>query len=341
MGNPRSSGAPRLSGKQPGGDNPILFLATLDNTLVGRDRDGTFTFTSSGSVRYRDGSSVGSKAALIEEATTNLLLNPSAEVNATTSTSARAGAVIARDATIAAVGSASFKITTPNATGGEGINHQTASALGLTGAARSLIGQLQIHGSGTVNVFLQLRYADASFGTGAATTVTLTGTDQLVTTPVLVTNPAKTVDWIRLIVDTGAGQAITFWDDAAQIEEKDHATSYADGTLGTGYAWTGTAHASASTRAATTLTIPGKAATFASLAFRYSEDGATWQTGYLTAAGAIGTNGLIAVSGSDLVISSARSLTIGPVAGYDRALTSAERARLGAIAPANWWGALN
>lgn len=48
-----------------------------------------------------------------------------------------------------------------------------------------------------------------------------------------------------------------FYIDAAQLEVGERATSYCDGSLGEGYAWTGTPHASASTRAAGALSLPG------------------------------------------------------------------------------------
>lgn len=45
--------------------------------------------------------------------------------------------------------------------------------------------------------------------------------------------------------------------DAVQLEAGARASSYADGSLGAGYAWTGTTHASSSTRAAGSLQAPG------------------------------------------------------------------------------------
>jgi hypothetical protein len=48
-----------------------------------------------------------------------------------------------------------------------------------------------------------------------------------------------------------------FYVDAAQLEVGERATSYCDGSLGEGYAWTGTPHASTSTRAAGALSLPG------------------------------------------------------------------------------------
>jgi len=54
---------------------------------------------------------------------------------------------------------------------------------------------------------------------------------------------------MRLRVDVGADDSgFTFYLDGAQAEASGWASSYAGGSLGSGYAWTATAHASASTR---------------------------------------------------------------------------------------------
>ncbi len=49
----------------------------------------------------------------------------------------------------------------------------------------------------------------------------------------------------------------SFFVDAVQVEQGTYPTSYLDGSLGEGYAWTGTPHASASTRAAGRLQVEG------------------------------------------------------------------------------------
>jgi hypothetical protein len=56
---------------------------------------------------------------------------------------------------------------------------------------------------------------------------------------------------VMFVNDFGAARASTFYLDGVQVEKKAYATSYCDGSLGTGYAWTGSAHASASTREST------------------------------------------------------------------------------------------
>src|SRR5690606_25971165 len=96
------------------------------------------------------------------------------------------------------------------------------------------------------------------------------------------------------------------WLDKVMMEEKDHHTTFCpesdiDGNLLPGYAWTGTANASASTRAAAELRIP-YGGPIGSLACWYSEDmGATWQWHYAEALGGIGAYGQIAQAGGELV----------------------------------------
>lgn len=48
---------------------------------------------------------------------------------------------------------------------------------------------------------------------------------------------------------------LNFYVDAVQCEQKAYATSYADGSLGTGYTWSGAVHASTSTRTATEVNL--------------------------------------------------------------------------------------
>lgn len=56
--------------------------------------------------------------------------------------------------------------------------------------------------------------------------------------------------------DTGMVPGDTLYLAGAQLEAKPYPTPYCDGSLGAGHAWTGTAHASASTRAAGVVTTP-------------------------------------------------------------------------------------
>lgn len=200
--------------------------------------------------------SVSAAAALVEEATTNLLLNPSGEnATITTGTIVWSGATVTRDTAYAYQGTAAVKVVTPGATINEGVSFTSASALNYTGSVRTFVGSIWLRGSGSVDVWLRAQYTDTSTTDGARTTVVLTDAWQAVAVATIATNAAKTVNLFHLFVRTTGTLATTFYADAAQVEEKGYATSYCDGSLGTGYTWSGTAHASSSSRAATTVKI--------------------------------------------------------------------------------------
>lgn len=176
--------------------------------------------------------SVSRAAAWVEEATTNLLKNPSAETNLTDIPAT--GATGTRDTSYASIGAASAKAVTNNGASSEGLIFDTATGLGYTGSVRTFIGSCMARGSGTVSVFIQFVYTDASVVTGSALNIALTGQWQRIVTPTLASDSAKTLDKIRLHIRTQTQQAATFYVDASQIEEKAYATSYCDGAIGTG-----------------------------------------------------------------------------------------------------------
>jgi len=70
------------------------------------------------------------------------------------------------------------------------------------------------------------------------------------------TSPATAAFARVVVVHSGAaGTAYECYLDGVQLEELDCTTSYTDGSLGNGYAWTGAAHASTSTRALTEINL--------------------------------------------------------------------------------------
>ena len=88
----------------------------------------------------------------------------------------------------------------------------------------------------------------------------------------------------------------TLYYDAVQLEAKAYATPYCDGSLGDGHVWTGTAHASTSTRAASSLSYPTTGninnAAWSISTWIYRDDWLTYGTGYtLFGVGSIGLNG--------------------------------------------------
>jgi len=214
------------------------------------------TATGVGALRWVPGPVAGQQAAFVEEGTTNLLGNPSLETN-TGFASPWTSATISRDTAYAYSGAASLKVVTPGASALEGASMQTAT-LTLTGTARVYSGAVYLRGSGTVRVWLRINYSDGTITDNLGANyldVVLTSEWQRVAPPRITSDPAKTITIVVILFRTTTIQATTYWADAAQIEEKGYATSYADGSLGPGYTWAGTAHASASTRAATTLNL--------------------------------------------------------------------------------------
>lgn len=104
-----------------------------------------------------------------------------------------------------------------------------------------------------------------SIGGNRAFVLRVQGTGVVPTTSTTLTG--VTDKWVRLSVTftatgTGSAQLQMYWYnvttgtayiDAVQIEESSYATAYCDGTLGAGHSWSGTAHASTSSRTAATL----------------------------------------------------------------------------------------
>ena len=155
------------------------------------------------------------------------------------------------------IGSASVQVVTNNSVSGEGIYFTSGTGLSLTGA-RTLIPSIYVRGGGTLRVNVQILYtdltSDSSTWAGSAAFGTMTDAWTRLVGDSIAANAAKTINEVRLyIVTKDTAQAATFYVANAQIEDKAYATSYCDGSLGTGYAWSGTAHASSSTRTATVL----------------------------------------------------------------------------------------
>ena len=189
---------------------------------------------------------------------TNLVRNPSAEVDHTTGVAYSGGVTGSRETGFASVGSACFKVITP-ATISTGIALSSPTGLGLTGSALPFIGAIDLQGSGTVNVNVVLRYTDATNTTGTVTTYPLTGAFVRVATPVVTSNSAKTLTSVEIAVRVSSAAAITFYADAAMVVQGSALPAYFDGdttdTAQFRYDWTGTAGVSTSTRTDLGITL--------------------------------------------------------------------------------------
>lgn len=300
--------------------DPALLYLSGNGTTAGTSAAGAVNATQNGTERFTDGYAGGTQAFLIEEATTNLVTNPSLEVDAS-GWSADGTSTIVRSPDRAEVGSASA-LCTRNDHSNVAVRSLTVPSAGTYALAASVY----IPSATTVTGDVLIRLGGfTGSGTVSTSNANTSARDQWQRVSSVVTIDAGDLSGF-LIVVAGLATGGTIYMDAGQVEQKDHATSYTDGSLGTGYAWTSTPHASTSTRAASTLTIPLSGA-WGSVAFRYKESGA-WQEGYLTAAGAIGTYGALAHDGSEFTISTTRQLTIGPFMAFDRELTGTERDQL-------------
>lgn len=268
----------------------------------------TYTLTGNGAIKYTTGHVAGQQAYYNEEGTTNLLPNPSVETN-TTGWVPNANTTMGRfqGGTSGYIGSLWMNFSCPDTSDWEGveINSVTLNHAG----ARTYIGSAYLKRgyNGTVGTSLaifivRVHYTDGTTEDSAGKSLNLLTTWQRFTTNPITTNASKTVSYVRLIAcrNTAAVETTTmsFDMDAAMIEEKGYVTTYTDGSLGTGYSWSGTAHASTSTRTAAYAAYPTGNNVFPSfpfeIHFKYNEIGASvnvnggwawivgnWENGFL------------------------------------------------------------
>lgn len=187
-------------------------------------------------------------SALIDEATTNHVTNPSFEVD-TAGWTALGGGSIARDTAQAFLGAASLRI---NVATGANFNGAGFSPGATAASGQSWSGALWAKASATKTVRFYLRFYDgagAVLGNNNFQLSLGTGWQRLQISNKVA--PANTATVRLEITNDNIDQgAFSIYIDAAQLEQKSYATTYADGSLGPGYAWTGTVHASTSTRTA-------------------------------------------------------------------------------------------
>ncbi|NLD43024.1 MAG: hypothetical protein GX657_05960, partial [Chloroflexi bacterium] len=195
--------------------------------------------TVTGGVIYRPGRF--GKAVQVAPETHNLIPNPSFETG-TAGWTQYGTYRFGRTAEVSLYGGYSLKIDRRATGDWEGMytsvtvtegRTYTFSAYGRLGSGAPA-GALAVNGcgiSGTVVMARSTSWERASV-TGTATS---TGTVQV------------------RVFSAGGAVGDTFYVDAVQVEEQPCATPYCDGSLGAGHSWTGTAHASTSTRAAARL----------------------------------------------------------------------------------------
>jgi hypothetical protein len=177
-------------------------------------------------------------------AATNLITNPSFEVDTTGwATSGgfwlNSGATLSRISTQSYAGDFAAQVVTTNALTSEGIKQDIAFTNGVTYAV--IVAIKGASGGETVRVNI----GGAGVGNNSNTDLTLTTGWQVFTTSFTATGSGTASVAIR----TASAQAATFYVDAVRVSTST-ATSYFDGDT-VGCEWTGTRHASTSTRSAT------------------------------------------------------------------------------------------
>jgi hypothetical protein len=218
-----------------------------DGTWYVRDILNRATATMSGAIHFEDGNESRQRAIVIEEATTNLVTNPSAETAATNYTTAGSTSV-ARSGDYAKYGNYSIKCVTSTGLYG-GIKYNQTG--GLSGSTQYTV-SVWVFCEAGIPLSLQFRN-DADSATIESANFTSTGSWQRV--EVTATSDAGQTNLNVHIRKSNDATNVDLYVDGLQCEEKDYATSYADGSLGEGYAWTGTPHDSTSSRTATEFTL--------------------------------------------------------------------------------------
>jgi len=233
---------------------PALLLPFDENTSD-YSSDGHSPSTATGGIIFpaHITPQVGGGCVQLAEATTNLIVNPSIEVDTTgwTLNQGGTGGAITRDTSKSFVGSASLRIDLGTAW------TEAYSATISLADGESLTIQARVYADSTSGVNIQIRdttngvtrVTDYLSQTGAWEFLTCTWTND--------TGSAADVR-VQLHISTdGASQA---WFDAIQAEKKSYPTPYCDGSLGDGHSWSGTAHNSTSSRTRTTLEFDADAA---------------------------------------------------------------------------------
>lgn len=204
--------------------------------------------TLSDTVHFVEGSADGLRALLTEEAITNLVVNPSFETN-TTSWSSAWGDTLSQAAP-GLIGYQCLKIASDGAVAGTAAFIDVTVSAATTYTASAWIYVPEAFSGGTP----ELRIYD---GAGFGTLLTQTATTQTGTWERIVATGTPATTTLRVVVYSGgtpaAGEA--YYVDGVQVEASDYASTYCDGDQGPGYAWTGTPHASTSTRAISSLVL--------------------------------------------------------------------------------------
>lgn len=292
--------------------NPTTLVFPLTSSLDGTDQSGSVSLTGTDPIRYDGG-------LWLEEATTNYITNPSIETGITDWGTSVGGVIRSQDTTGAVVGTKSLKVINDGANASQGVQYIGGSPPASVQNDKWSMQAYLRGASGAESAFLGVSQRNAG-GSGIGDVVG--APHALTTVPTLykdtiVVSGATTASIRPKIVGPNSLTSETFFADSIQIEKKGYHTSYCDGSLGAGYAWTGTAHASTSTRAASSASIDPTGyldPQTGSLAFRFTRKIDTGGTETLLECGTAGSGTdylSISVNSSDKLVVSWNSDNAG------------------------------
>jgi hypothetical protein len=246
------------------GSDPRLANAAIDSS--GRGYHGTLTNgpiyrsglagvdrSASDTGRVPSQSFASHQGVFLEEATTNLVTNPSFETNATGTLGTNITATQSNED--AYFGSFSLKAT--------------ASTGSIPGAVNTFLNLPSFTTAVSGTTYTYTAWYKLTSAGGGTWTVFPTGSCAIDQYPNLVADGVwrrvsitgapgcNGTQYLRVYLSAGTLTSnATMYFDGVQIEQKSYATTYTDGSLGSGYAWTGTAHASTSTRTQSVISYP-------------------------------------------------------------------------------------
>lgn len=187
---------------------------------------------------------------VVDGPATNLISNPSFEVDLAGWT-AVGTVTLSRATTRSAVGGASALMTFSSMSGENGMRSAATSAsAGQVFTASTWLSAEDLSGAG-VSGLIRIEPLDAA-GAVLATAVAAIPAEvagKWFRGSVTHTMPANTASVQVLIAENHGSTLENFYVDGVQLEQADRASSYLDGSLGPGYSWDSTAHASVSRRA--------------------------------------------------------------------------------------------
>ena len=173
---------------------------------------------------------------------TNLMANPSVEINTSSITGAAGGVVISRDTAQSFSGVASLRAVTDGTQTGSGTQHLTLAGTYPAGTYKAT---MYVKGTAGVQLYGVIRPSGSGGGDAVTSPITMTGGWQRFELPAITVTSSTTTQF-SLMVRTTAVIATTFWVDAAMLVEGSTVYPYKDGAS-ENWAWNGAAHNSAST----------------------------------------------------------------------------------------------